>query len=58
LSWATLDEAVLVEAHLEGADLGQASLKQAILAGTHLEGVDLTKAHLEGATLLWEVRLP
>jgi len=47
-----LDEAVLVEAHLEGADLGKASLKQAILAGTHLEGVDLTKAHLEGATLL------
>ncbi|MFL5591696.1 MAG: pentapeptide repeat-containing protein [Ktedonobacteraceae bacterium] len=27
----------LVEAHLEGADLGKASLKQAILAGAHLE---------------------
>jgi uncharacterized protein YjbI with pentapeptide repeats len=33
LSWVTLDEAVRVEAYLEGADLGKASLKQAILAG-------------------------
>jgi uncharacterized protein YjbI with pentapeptide repeats len=52
LSWVLLHETVLVETHLEGADLGKASLKQAILAGTHLEGADLTKAHMEGATLL------
>jgi hypothetical protein len=43
---------ILVEAHLEGADLYQAYLEGAFLTLAHLEGATLTRADLEGARLI------
>jgi hypothetical protein len=51
-----LEEACLLEAHLEGAYLLGAHLKKAVLQGAHLEGAALTSAHLE-ETNLWEAHL-
>lgn len=43
-------------AHLEGADLFDASLKGTMLSDVHLEGADLSHAHLEDACL-WHAHL-
>ena len=43
--------AVLVGAHLEGANLSEAHLEGALLVGAHLGRADLSEAHLERAHL-------
>ena len=51
LSGAVLRRAILIAAHLEGADLREAHLEGANLTGMHLEKADLKGAHLQGAEL-------
>lgn len=43
--------ALLLDAHLENANLAEAHLEGALLNGVHLEGAHLWNAHLEGAVL-------
>jgi uncharacterized protein YjbI with pentapeptide repeats len=46
-----LENAYLLQAHLEGANLTEAHLERASLGFIHLEGANLKGAHLEGAGL-------
>jgi len=48
---AIFSGAVLLEARMEGANLGGARLEGAFLLQAHLEGADLSEARLEAATL-------
>jgi uncharacterized protein YjbI with pentapeptide repeats len=48
---AHLEEAFLMEAHLEGAQLSSAHLEWALFLEAHLEGAELSFAHLDGAQL-------
>jgi uncharacterized protein YjbI with pentapeptide repeats len=51
LRFLPLGGVLLLNAHLENADLFYAHLDNANLIDAHMEGADLNRAHLEGADL-------